>query len=124
MNLNIIGYGLYLGLTAVIIIKVGKICYRNGNVFVASLYPDHEDFCRRVNGLLLIGYYLLNLGYCGVTIAGWETIGNPKALVEAVSGRTAWILMTIALMHYLNITCIILFIHKNQKIDLWKLQKS
>ena len=37
MNLNLIGYAIYLLITIVIIINVGRICYQNGNVYVAQL---------------------------------------------------------------------------------------
>lgn len=46
MDYNILGYGVFITVIVFIIIVVGKICYRNGNIFVAELIPDHLDLCQ------------------------------------------------------------------------------
>ena len=103
MNLNIIGYIIYLTITAIIIIKVGKICYTNGNVFVAQILPNHEDLCLKINQVLLIAYYLFNLGYCAVTLIQWKTIISYTQLFETIAFKTSIIIISIALLHYFNI---------------------
>ena len=112
MNLNIIGYAIYLLITSIIIVKVGRICYNNGNIFVSALIPDHEDLCHRANQILLIGYYLMNLGYCAMTLISWETILSFGQLVEAISIKSAIIICTIAVMHYINIILLTKYIKK------------
>lgn len=112
MNLNILGYAVYLLITSVIIVRVGRSCYQNGNVFVSALLPDHEALCLKINQLLLIGYYLLNLGYCAMTLIAWEKIGSFDQLVEVIAFRSAVIIGTIALMHYCNIFIITQYIQK------------
>ena len=49
MNLNIIAYLVYFSITGIIIVKVGRICYNNGNIFVSQLIPNHEDLCHKIN---------------------------------------------------------------------------
>ena len=44
MNLNITGYFIYLSITIFIILRVGKICYKNGNIFVAELIPEAKIY--------------------------------------------------------------------------------
>ena len=112
MNLNIIGYVIYLLITTFIIINVGKICYRNGNIYVAQLIPEHEDLCQKTNQVLLIGYYLLNLGYCAMTIISWDKIISYSQLVEVISIKTATIICIIAILHYFNIYIITKYIQK------------
>ena len=112
MNLNIIGYVIYLLITAFIIINVGKICYRNGNIYVAQLIPEHEDLCQKTNQVLLIGYYLLNLGYCAMTLISWNKIISYPQLVEIISIKTAIIVCIIAMLHYFNIYIITKYIQK------------
>ncbi|OAQ39534.1 hypothetical protein A5893_08020 [Pedobacter psychrophilus] len=106
MNLNIIGYVIYLSITVVIIIKVGKICYENGSVYVAQLIPNHEDLCLKINHILLVAYYLFNLGYCAITLIQWTTITNYALLVEVICTKTAIILFLLASLHYFNILII------------------
>ncbi len=112
MNLNIIGYVIYLLITTFIIINVGKICYRNGNIYVAQLIPEHEDLCQKTNQVLLIGYYLLNLGYCAMTLISWNKIISYQQLVEIISIKTAIIVCIIAMLHYFNIYIITKYIQK------------
>lgn len=112
MNLNIIGYLIYLSLTSVIIIKVGKLCYNNGNIFVSQLIPNHEELCHQINKMLLIGYYLLNLGYCAMTIISWEKIQNSTQLIEIIATKSAIIILTIGFMHYINIFLLTKYIKK------------
>jgi hypothetical protein len=112
MNLNIIGYGIYLFVTAVIIIRIGKICYDNGNVFVSQLIPDHEELCHRTNQILLLGYYLMNIGYCAMTLIDWEIIKTSAQLVETISVKTGIIVCAISIMHYFNIFIITNYIKK------------
>ena len=112
MNLNIIGYVIYLLITTFIIINVGKICYRNGNIYVAQLIPEHEDLCQKTNQVLLIGYYLLNLGYCAMTLISWDKIISYPQLVEVISIKTAIIVCIIAMLHYFNIFILTKYIQK------------
>jgi len=112
MNLNIIGYLIYLCLTGIIIIKVGKLCYDNGNIFVSQLIPNHEELCHQINKMLLIGYYLMNLGYCAMTIISWEKIQSINQLIEIIATKSALIILTIGIMHYINILLLTKYIKK------------
>lgn len=112
MNLNIIAYGIYLLITGIIIVKVGRICYDNGNIYVATLIPDHEDLCKKANQILLIGYYLMNLGYCAMTLISWEKIVSSDQLIEVIALKSAIIIGTIAILHYLNIFVLTKYIQK------------
>lgn len=112
MNLNILGYSIYLIITTLIIIKVGKICYQNGTIYVAELIPDHKDLCHKTNTILLLGYYLLNIGYCAMTLISWENIASFPQLVEMIAFKSATIIGIIALMHYLNLYVLTKYIQK------------
>ncbi len=112
MNLNILSYSIYLSITAIIIIVVGQILYKNGNVFVTQLIPNHEELCKKVNTNLLLGYYLLNLGYCAITILSWEKIETANQLIGIIAYKTSIILFIIGILHYVNIFMITNYIKK------------
>lgn len=112
MNLNILGYTIFLLITTYIIIVVGKLCYRNGNIFVLELIPDHEELCQQINKILLIGYYLINIGYCAMTLISWSDITNFTELVAIISSKTAVIVGILAILHYLNIFILTNYIQK------------
>ncbi|MFM2230037.1 MAG: hypothetical protein RL607_1295 [Bacteroidota bacterium] len=112
MNLNILGYLVYLLLTAWIILWVGHQLYRNGIVFVNHLYPHHESLCLQTNKILLTGYYLVNLGYATLTLSQWETIVNSTQLIETIAYRTAIILSILTVLHYGNLITLSLYFKK------------
>jgi hypothetical protein len=112
MNGNIIGYFIYLSITVFIILKVGKICYKSGNVYVAELIPNHSDLCQKINQILLLAYYLLNIGYCAMTLISWEKILSTNQLIEVLAIKTATIIFIISALHYTNIIIITKYIHK------------
>ncbi len=112
LNLNLIGYSIFIGLIVFIILVVGKICYRNGNVFVAEIIPGHMELCKQINKALLIGYCLINIGYCAVNLSFWSSINSWPMLVEVISVKMAGIIIILSWLHYLNIYILVTQIHK------------
>lgn len=112
MNLNIIGYFIYLSITVFIILKVGKICYKNGNVYVAALIPNHKEICQKINQVLLMAYYLLNIGYCAMTLISWQKITTVNELIETIGIKASVIIFAISILHYLNIIILTKYIQK------------
>lgn len=112
MNYNIIGYLLFLAIITFIVIKVGKICYDNGNIFVAGLIPDHKELCQQLNKILLIAYYLVNIGFSATTLIQWKKIISIIQLIEIISIKTAIIITILSILHYLNLFIITNYIQK------------
>jgi len=103
MNLNLAAYGLFFTIVLYIIIVVGNTCYRNGNIYVMELLPGHEELCLRINKILLLGYYLINIGYAATMLVGWDTITTMPQLVEVLAVKSAIIICILSALHYLNI---------------------
>ncbi|WP_443946244.1 hypothetical protein ACJVDH_03785 [Pedobacter sp. AW1-32] len=112
MNFNVLGYSLFTLLIVVVILVVGQLCYKNGNIYVAALIPDRKDLCEHINKILLVGYYLVNIGYGTMTFIQWETILSVQQLVETLAIKVAWILAILCFLHYLNIYLLTKTIHK------------
>ncbi|WP_177732344.1 hypothetical protein [Flavobacterium inviolabile] len=106
MNYNIPAYLFFLAIMIFIIVRIGKICYQNGNIFVATLLPNHKELCQQINKVLLTGYYLINIGYCAMTLLNWEKITSLEMLFESVALKTSAIIFTLAALHYINIFAI------------------
>lgn len=112
MNYNITGYFIFITIIVLIIVVVGKICYRNGNIFVAALIPGHLELCTQINKVLLVGYYLVNIGYAAMTLTSWETITSLLQLVEVITFKTSIIICVLSVLHYLNIILLTTAIQK------------
>lgn len=112
MNLNLIAYGIFMLIIAYIIIVLGHICYRNGNIYVLSLMPGHEDLCIRINKILLVGYYLVNIGYTATTLISWQTIATLPQLIEMIAIKSAVIISILCVLHYTNIFLLTNYVKK------------
>lgn len=112
MNFNILGYILYLVIMMFIIAKVGLICFKNGIIYCNALLPNQEQKIKKINEILLIGYYLVTIGYCFITIITWEQLTNFEDLINETASKTAKILIILAFLHYLNLISIQKFISK------------
>jgi hypothetical protein len=112
MTLNIIAYLVYLLITAVITIKVGWICYRNGIHFI---YGELHDMAlsQTVNKLLLTGYYLVNLGYVSLMLYHWKKVGGIVDLVESISYKTGSIVLFLGGLHGINM--LVIYLSRNRK---------
>lgn len=61
--LNNITYALYLSLGIPVVFFLGRHLHHEGAIFFEGLKHFREDEIKRYNNLLLIGFYLLNMGY-------------------------------------------------------------
>lgn len=112
MNLNTIGYIIYLIINISFIIVIGKICYHNGNRYVSELIPNNQELCIQLNKILLIAYYLLNIGYCTTTLIYWNHIVTVVELIEIIASKTSIIIAVLGILHYSNIFIITNYLKK------------
>lgn len=102
MNYNIITYSIYLPCISFIMIKVGWLFFKNGEVFLLNL-TENEHLAKSINNLLLVGYYLVNLGYAILTISFWEDIQNYIQIIESLTKTLGKIILVLATLHYNNV---------------------
>lgn len=107
-------YILYLSLTSIIVLWVGNFCYQNGKVYISNYFPNHIEVGNRINRLLRIAYYLLNIGLTFYCLYSNENIENYEMMIVQVSEMIAFILLVIGVLHFNNIMMISL-LHKHFK---------
>ncbi len=113
-SLNLIAYLIYGMITFYITVRVGWICYKNGIYFIQQELQDKE-LSNSVNKMLLMGYYLMNLGYVALMIYTWQNLHSITELVQSICSRCAYIILSLGSMHYFNIIVIYLLRRKNKK---------
>ncbi|MGO4709903.1 hypothetical protein AB4Y90_12465 [Chryseobacterium sp. 2TAF14] len=99
---NIISYLLFLGISFFITIDVGRRCFNSGKIYLEYLIND-KDFCLTVNRILLVSYYLVNLGYIAINLSFWKKISNKEELLINVSSRIGIIVLILCALHFINI---------------------
>jgi hypothetical protein len=115
--MNSFAYILYLLLTYIITVQVGLIFYRNGRVYILRLLHGDTELTDFINKLLLVGYYLLNLGYAALMIQLWQLVDTWEQVLTSVLTMTGRIMLTLAAIHFINMTVIYLFSIKRNNIQ-------
>lgn len=115
MYLTTISFGLYLAFVFGVIFRVGRILHRVGEVYLKFFFPGERSVIQ-INNLLLIGYYLVNLGYSlyVLTIGQEELVGMLPAF-EWLITKIGFILLFLGLLHANNMV-IIYLAHKMRRI--------
>ena len=113
MNYNILSYLIYISITIYIIYYVGKSFHRNGRIFILQLFQHNEQMADTTNNLLLIAYYLFNIGYAVLKISMWTKVPDLAGLIATISSNTGLLVIILALTHYFNITVLYILSKKN-----------
>ncbi|MFC6267424.1 hypothetical protein [Frigoriflavimonas asaccharolytica] len=114
--LNLVSISFYILISFYITIFIGYKCYKIGDVYLLNFIKNVE-ICKSINHTLLIGYYLVNLGYIAYSIHSWQTVKNISQGFLAVSTQLSTILIILCVLHYANIAGIY-FLRKKQNINL------
>jgi hypothetical protein len=103
MNQIIITYTLYLVITICLTIWVAKTLFKNGKVFLVDIFHGNTLLADSVNNLLLVGFYLINLGYAVYTLQITSDIGNVREMIETLSIKIGLIILILGAMHFMNL---------------------
>jgi hypothetical protein len=117
MNYNISTYIIYLALMVYIIVYVGKYFYTNGRVFIISLLNGNVPLADQINKLLLVAYYLFNIGYAFIKLNHWQRITNMEMMFSSLSVNMGALILILAVTHYLNML-IIYCLSKSKSISI------
>jgi hypothetical protein len=103
----VITYAVYLLLSLVITLWVGRSLHKNGRVFLVENFHGREKLADSVNHLLLVGFYLINIGFVSLAL---RYGGQPQGIVEAIeylSTKIGLVIVVIGIMHFNNIRVLI-----------------
>lgn len=107
---QILAYSIYCSISAFITIYVGWRCYIHGLVFLKHLFAD-EAISKAVNRVLLLCYYLVNIGYIVWSIRTWKQVSDLPTLLNELGFKIGGITLILCLLHYINIAMLYIF-HK------------
>lgn len=106
MNYNILAYMIFLILIIFIIVYVGRYFYSNGRIFIIAFFNGNVTLADQVNKLLLIAYYLFNIGYALLKLKQWEKISRLEMLFSSLATNIGILVFILAVVHYFNMLAI------------------
>lgn len=111
-----ISYALYLAISIGITIWVAHTLHSNGAVFLVQCFGHNEVLARSTNHLLVVGFYLINIGFITLTLSfGVEPTTWPEA-IRFLSGKVGLAVIVLGGMHFFNMTAIARF---GRKVNDW-----
>lgn len=116
MTYNVVAYIVYISLMIFIIVYMGRHFYNNGRIFILSLLNSNALLTDYINRLLLIAYYLFNIGYAFIKLNHWQTVTGIEVLFSSLSVNMGVLILILALTHYLNMGAIFFLSKSNSLI--------
>ena len=103
MNYIIITYCFYLVITIALTVWVARTLFKNGKVFLIDIFHGNKELADSVNNLLLVGFYLVNIGYAVYTLQVTSSITNFQEVIEKLSLKIGLIILILGAMHFFNL---------------------
>lgn len=96
-------YVAYVAISVGMTVWVAQTLFRNGRVFLVDVFAGNEKLADSVNHLLVVGFYLVNLGYVSLALRTDDPVGSPSQAVEALSWKVGIVLLVLGAMHFMNL---------------------
>jgi hypothetical protein len=103
MNPIVITYLLYLIISIALTVWVAQTLFKNGRLFLVDVFHGNEALADSVNHLLVVGFYLINLGYVSLSLRIGYDVGDTRASIEALSAKVGLVLLVLGAMHFFNL---------------------
>jgi hypothetical protein len=100
---KVVTYLVYVLISAVLTIWVAQTLHRNGRVFLVDVFRGNDKLADSVNHLLVVGFYLVNLGYVSLALKTAEAIPSAERSIEVLSWKVGLVLCVLGAMHFINL---------------------
>ena len=103
MNAMVVTYLIYIGISIGLTIWVAQTLFKNGRVFLVDVFAGNEQLADSVNHLLVVGFYLINLGYVSLALKVEQVVIETSDSIEALSWKVGLVLLVLGGMHFFNL---------------------
>jgi hypothetical protein len=95
-------YAVYIILSLAITVWVGTTLFRNGRVFLREAFQGNKEVAESVNQLLLMAFYLINIGFIALFLRFGSKPTDWVQAVEYVSTKVGIVLVVSGGIHLFN----------------------
>lgn len=103
MDYLVVTYLVYLALALPLTMWVATALRRYGKVFLIDVFQGDETLAHAVNQLLVIGFYLLNLGYVSLFMTSHTSVDSVRQLLEVLSTKIGGVALVLGVVHFVNV---------------------
>ena len=105
----IVTYLIYIVVSLAITIWVGRTLHRNGRVFLVENFEGQEGLADSINHLLLVGFYLVNIGFVSLALRYGVKPVDAVGAIEFLSTKIGLVIVILGIMHFFNMNMLIRF---------------
>jgi hypothetical protein len=109
--LLLVTYAVYVTVSLAITYWVGRTLNRNGRVFLVENFEGQEQLADSINHLLLVGFYLVNIGFISLALRYGEKPSDAVGAVEFLSTKIGLVVVVLGAMHFFNMNMLVKFRH-------------
>ena len=103
MNPIVWTYIAYLTISVALTVWVARTLHKNGRIFLVDSFHGNEQLADSINHLLLVGFYLINIGYVTLALKYGDKPANLQEGLEALSTKVGAVLLILGAMHFFNL---------------------
>jgi hypothetical protein len=99
----VVTYSLYLAISIVLTVWVVRTLSKNGRIFLIDSFGGNEALADSVNHLLVVGFYLINVGYVTLALRYGTRPTGAAEVMEYLSTKIGLVLVVLGAMHFFNV---------------------
>jgi hypothetical protein len=99
----VVCYLAYLTLSLTVTIWVAQTLRHNGRSFLVDAFHGNAELADSVNHLLVVGFYLINIGYVTLALHTSAQVATVRSAIELVCDKLGVVLIVLGAMHFLNL---------------------
>jgi cytochrome b561 len=103
MTMTVTTYLIYLLIAVPLTIWVARTLSRNGRIFLVDVFHGNEDFADAVNRLLVVGFYLVNLGFVTLFLRADKVVVDARGVFEQLSVKLGFVMLVLGGLHLTNV---------------------
>ena len=96
-------YVTYACVSVLLTVWIARTLSKNGEVFLEDVFAHNPRMSGAVNRLLVVGFYLLNLGYAFLTLRAGDPALTPVQAIELLAMKLGALMIALGVLHFLNL---------------------
>ena len=93
-------YVTYLVVSIALTVWVARTLSRNGRIFLVHAFDGNEALADSINHMLVVGFYLLNLGYVTLALRFGDHPQTMAHAIEVLSTKIGVVLLILGCAHF------------------------
>jgi hypothetical protein len=99
----VVAYIVYVLISVNLTIWVARTLHKRGAIFLVDAFHGNAELAASVNHLLVVGFYLINIGFVSLALKSNAVITTSRSAIEMLSDKLGWVLLILGGMHFFNL---------------------